>query len=79
MRAFVAVRNYIAQHTSLSKEIEDLWKAINDLSQESQKEFDDIYLALSELAAKQKKITQTPKFRGSAPKRIIGFGKPNGE
>jgi hypothetical protein len=75
MRAFVSVRNYIVQHTSLSKEMEDLWKAINDLSEESQKEFDDIYLALSELAAKQKKIAQT----SSIPKRIIGFGKPKEE
>ena len=70
MRAFVAVRSYIAQHAPLSKEIEDLWKAINDLSEENQKEFDDIYLALSELAAKQKQINQTP------IKRPIGFIKP---
>ncbi len=70
MRAFVAVRNYITQHVSLSKEIEDLWKAINDLSEENQKEFDDIYLALSELAAKQKQINQPP------IKRPIGFIKP---
>lgn len=70
MRAFVAVRTYIAQHAPLSKEIEDLWKAINDLSEENQKEFDDIYLALAELAAKQKQITQTP------AKRVIGFIKP---
>jgi flagellar capping protein FliD len=72
MRAFVAVRTYIAQHASLSKEIEDLWKAINDLSEENQKEFDDIYLALSELAAKQKQINQS----ASTPKRAIGFIKP---
>lgn len=72
MRAFVAVRSYIAQHAPLSKEIEDLWKAINDMSEENQKEFDDIYLALSELAAKQKQINQTP------TKRVIGFIKPKG-
>lgn len=72
MRAFAAVRTYIAQHASLSKEIEDLWKAINDLSEENQKEFDDIYLALSELAAKQKQINQS----SNAPKRVIGFVKP---
>lgn len=70
MRAFVAVRTYIAQHVPLSKEIEDLWKAINDLSEKNQKEFDDIYMALSELAAKQKQITQT------SIKRPIGFIKP---
>jgi len=72
MRAFVAVRNYLLQHISLSKEIEDLWKAINDLSEDNQKEFDDIYLALSELAAKQSKINQNP----DAPRRAIGFVKP---
>jgi hypothetical protein len=72
MRAFMFVRTYIAQHASLSKEIEDLWKAINDLSEENQKEFDDIYLALSELAAKQKQINQS----SNTPKRAIGFVKP---
>lgn len=75
MRAFVAARNYIAQHASLSKEIEDLWKAINDLSEENQKEFDDIYLALSELATKHKQVNQS----SNAPKRVIGFIKPKKE
>ncbi|MGD9555447.1 MAG: ORF6N domain-containing protein [Mangrovibacterium sp.] len=72
MRAFAAVRTYIAQHASMSKEIEDLWKAINDLGEDNQKEFDDIYLALSELAAKQKQINQS----SNIPKRAIGFVKP---
>lgn len=72
MRAFAAVRTYIAQHASLSKEIEDLWKAINDLSEENQKEFDDIYLALSELAQKQKSLIE----RSDKPRNPIGFTIP---
>jgi phage regulator Rha-like protein len=89
VRAFVAMRTYLITQSSLSSEIKELWyrvkaleeqgeenlKAINELSEENQKEFDDIYLALSELAAKQKKITQT----SNATKRIIGFGKPKEE
>jgi phage regulator Rha-like protein len=84
VRAFVAMRTYLITQSSLSAEIKELWhrvkileeqdeeslKAINDLSEENQKEFDDIYLALSELAAKQKQINQTP------TKRVIGFIKP---
>jgi phage regulator Rha-like protein len=89
VRAFVAMRKYLTELSTTSQEIADLkervkamevqgeenLKAINDLSEESQKEFDDIYLALSELAAKQKKIAQT----SSIPKRIIGFGKQKEE
>lgn len=70
MRAFVAVRNYLTQHTSMSKEIEDLWKAINDLSEDTSREFDDIYMALAELASKQKNIDH-PSIRNP-----IGFVKP---
>ena len=71
MRAFVAVRNYLAQHISVSKEIEELWKAINDLSEDTSKEFDDIYMALAELANKQKSINQESNTR-----KPIGFVKP---
>ena len=39
--------------------------SINDLSEDTRKELDDIYLALSELAAKQKKI--------SKPQNPIGY------
>ena len=67
MRAFVAVRNYLLQQSETSKEIEELWKAINDLSEDNQKEFDDIYFALSELAAKQKSLNK--------PRNPIGFIK----
>ncbi len=86
VRAFVAMRTYLAELVTTSQEIAELkervkaleeqdeenLKAINDLSEENQKEFDDIYLALSELAAKQKQLTQT----SNTPKRAIGFIKP---
>ena len=78
MRAFVAIRQGLPQ-VSNNKELEELkarmkeleevseetMAAINDLSEDTRKELDDIYLALSELAAKQKKI--------SKPKNPIGY------
>ena len=65
-RAFVAIRNnYVLQQSETSKEIEELWKAINDLSEDNQKEFDNIYLALFKLAAKQKTLNK--------PRNPIGF------
>jgi hypothetical protein len=84
MRAFVAVRNYLSQHAETSKEIAALWqhvkaleerseenlKAINDLNDENQNAFDEIYIALSELAKKQKAINE-PK-----PYKPIGYIKP---
>ncbi|MGV8093864.1 MAG: ORF6N domain-containing protein [Mangrovibacterium sp.] len=86
VRAFVAMRTYLAELVTTSQEIAELkervkaleeqgeenLKTINDLSEENQKEFDDIYLALSELAAKQKQINQS----SNTPKRAIGFVKP---
>ena len=65
MRAFVAIRNYALQQTSISQEMEELWKAINDLSEDNRKEFDDIYQVLAELAAKRK--------TKPIPRRPIGF------
>jgi hypothetical protein len=70
MRAFVIVRNYLVQHASTSEEIkalkervkaleelsEENLRAINDLSEDTGRSFDDIYIALSELANKQKTI-----------------------
>jgi len=66
MRAFIYMRQHILQSTS-STQIEELknriiileerseenLEAINDLSEDSQKSLDEIYLAFSELAAKQ--------------------------
>ena len=72
MRAFVAIRQGLPQ-VSNSKELEELkarmkeleevseetMSAINDLSEDTRRELDDIYLALSQLANKQRK-TGTP-------------------
>lgn len=85
MRAFVAVRNYLYQYAELSKEINELWKhvktleadgeetlkAVNDLSEDNQKDFGTIYLALAEMADKQKKINTS--------RNPVGFIKPSGE
>ena len=71
MRAFVAIRQGLPQ-VSNNKELEELKArmkeleevseetiaAINDLSEDTRNELDDIYLALSELATKQKKISK---------------------
>ena len=72
IRAFVAVRQFLSVANNDNKEIEDLKQrmkaleegtedtiaAINDLSEDTRKELDDIYLALSQLADKQKQITK---------------------
>lgn len=70
MRAFVAIRQGLPQ-VSNNKELEELkakiealekvseetMAAINDLSEDTRKELDDIYLALSQLASKPKQVT----------------------
>lgn len=72
MRAFVTVRQYLSSVNSATKEIEELKQrmkmleegnedtiaAINDLSEDTRKELDDIYLALSQLAEKQKQVNK---------------------
>ena len=72
IRAFVAVRQYLSMASNQIKEIEELKQrmkaleegtedtiaAINDLSEDTRKELDDIYFALSQLADKQKQITK---------------------
>lgn len=77
MPAFVAVRNYLIQQSTTSIEIEKLWaqvkllegqteenlKAVNDLSDDTQNTFDEIYIALSELAKKQTAINGKPQKR----------------
>jgi hypothetical protein len=86
MRAFVAVRGYLLSQTAVSTEIKELWqhvksleerseenlRAINDLNEESQQSFDEIYMALSELARKQLETNQDP----ATPRRPIGFVLP---
>ncbi len=70
MRAFVIIRQglpAVNNHqeledlknrvTALEEVSEETLSAINDLSEDSRKEFDDIYLALSQLA-KQKEVQQ---------------------
>ncbi len=70
MRAFVAVRKYLLSSNSPVQEIENLKQrvkeleensedtlaAINDLSEDTRKELDDIYMALTELAKKKKQL-----------------------
>lgn len=77
MRAFVSIRNYLIQQSSTSHEIEKLWthvksleeqteenlKAMNDLNDDTQNTFDEIYVALSELAQKQSAINTKPRKR----------------
>ena len=78
MRTFVAIRQSIMPLGSNSnmKQIEnkimvleavseETLAALNDLSEDTRKEFDDIYIALSEMADKQKQITK--------PRRKIGY------
>ena len=71
VRAFVAMRTYLAELASTSKEIAELKNRIMTLeeqSEENQTAFDEIYLALSELAQKQK--------RAANPRNPIGFIQP---
>lgn len=81
MRAFVSVRRYLSTTNATVKEIEELKQrmkaleegaentiaAINDLSEDTRKKLDDIYLALSQLADKQKQIAKKEE------RRPIGF------
>ncbi len=83
MRAFVTMRNYVSAVSAASSELAEFKErlklieqscrdnadAVNDLSEDMQKELDDIYLALSQLAAKQKD-TDAGKNRAK-----IGFKK----
>ena len=69
MRAFVAIRNYTLQtitefhqklRTSRTYQISEMANeetlcAINDLSEDTQKSLDDIYIALSRTGYKEKK------------------------
>ena len=80
MRAFVVVRSLISNTAPQSIEErvrmleeanEELLKEINDLSEDNRKEFDDIYIALSELADKHK--------ASNKPRRPVGFIVPDKE
>ena len=76
MRAFVAIRKSLYPVTPKSIEErmkaleianEELLKDLNDLSEDTRTNFDDIYIALAEMAAKQKSIDK--------PRTPIGFKK----
>ena len=73
MRAFVAVRKYMIQaspssHSRELEEIKERIKSLEEISEENEEKFDDIYVALTELAMKQK-LTATHR-------NPIGFIKP---
>ncbi|GHV16301.1 DNA-binding protein [Bacteroidia bacterium] len=82
MRAFVAVRQLLMNPTAnevkllqrevkeLKEYIEEVFAGYNDIDEDNQKSFDEIYLALSELAARQKIISE-PKARNP-----VGYVKP---
>jgi hypothetical protein len=86
MRAFVTIRSYLLAQSTVSAEIKELWqhvkaleeqseenlKALNDMGEENQETFDEIYLALSELASKQKNIGKS----SDISRKPIGFKKP---
>jgi len=85
MRAFVAIRNYALAANNTEKELIAIKKQIKALTEDMEslgkdheeydKQFDDIYIALSELASTQKQINK--------PRNPIGFEKqpltPKGE
>ena len=83
MKAFVAMRNYIATTTTLTAELseiraklallertdEDNAEAINDLSEDLRRELDNIYEAIAALSIKTPQARKQP--------RPIGFKKPD--
>ena len=56
MRAFVAMRQYLLNSTPspLLKELKDRIEALEDITEENEEKFDEIYLALAQLAQKNK-------------------------
>ena len=78
MRAFVQVREYLIDTSSLSAEVKELKArvdllenrqeetlgAVNDLSEDVRRDIDSLYIAIGELAAKleEKKKTPTPRI-----------------
>ena len=83
MRAFVTIRNFAFSISAVTSELtefkermlqieqccKDNADAVSDLSEDMQQELDDIYLALSQLAAKQKEND------GLKERQKIGFKK----
>jgi hypothetical protein len=84
MRAFVAIRkcltaakdnnqlDEVMNRIKILEEVsEETLSAISDLSEDTRKEFDDIYMALSELSNKQKAADK--------PRRPIGYIQPKND
>ena len=79
MKAFVAMRNYIATTTTLTAELSEIRaklallernaEAINDLSEDMRRELDNIYEAIAALSIKTPQARKQP--------RPIGFKKPD--
>ena len=81
MRAFVAVRNYIATTSAITTELaeirsklellerndEDTMEAVNDLSEDVRKEIDNIYQAIAALSVKIPKLNRPRKPIGYKP------------
>lgn len=79
MRAFVQMRYFLLENKSILESIEELKKkiadleeagedtlaAINDLSEDTRRELDDIYIAMAEMAKRQKTIDK--------PRKQIGY------
>ena len=79
MRAFVAMRNYIASATTVTAELAEIraklallerndadnMEAVNDLSEDMRKELDNIYQAIAALSIKPQQAQQ--------PRKPIGF------
>lgn len=79
IRAFVAIRQFALLHSNTTQEIEKLKKQVNALfhdveslgkeQEDYDKHFDDIYLALADLASKNKQLNK--------PRNPIGFDVKN--
>ena len=79
MRAFVKMRQYALSTATTLKELEDLKKQIKLIIEDVEglnkdhelyeEQFDDIYIALTQLATKQEKINK--------PRNPIGFNVQN--
>lgn len=85
MRAFVAVRQLLVnppvnevtllqnEVKELKEYIEEVFADFNDINESNQESFDEIYLALSELAVRYKKQDE------SKPRNPVGYIRPKGE
>ncbi|OAV68383.1 ORF6N domain protein [Bacteroidales bacterium Barb4] len=76
IRVFVAVRNYFTIQTSIPDEIRQLkermsalenlcnenLKAVNDLSEDTRRDIDSVYIALTEMAERKKQLENRPRI-----------------